>query len=121
MTRGIVQSQGSKSESGFTIVELIITIVILGILATSIIMRSIDLSHTAQAAACRSNQLTLESAQMFYFTRSTLSSNGVYATSLDELAPYLINNEVPHCPGNGTYRLLSAGRVECTDPQHHRD
>lgn len=114
------QVQRAGSESGFTIVELIVTIVILGILATSLIMRSIDLSQTAQAAACRSNQLTLESAQMFYFIRSAQSGSGSYAMSLDELAPYLIHNEIPQCPTGGTYRLLSDGIVGCTDPRHGR-
>ena len=109
-----------KNEKGFTFVELIITVVIIGIIATAAAMRFIDLSQSADAGACRTNQLALQTAQIFYYADQIQTGNGHYAESLDRLAPYLKNEEIPTCPGNGTYLLLSGGEVICSVREHHR-
>lgn len=112
--------KNNNPEYGFTIVELIITIVILGILAAAIATRSIDLSKTAHAGACRSNQIALESAQMLYYTQNILAGNGHYAESIDLLAPYLIKEEVPQCPSGGTYQFRQAGKIICSIVDHQQ-
>ena len=97
----------SNNERGFTMVDLIVTIVILGILATAMATRFFDLSHAADVAACKSNQMTLE----FY---------GEYATSLDDLKPYLKGETLPECPSNGQYTILPRGEITCTIGEHQR-
>ena len=37
-----------------------------------------------------------------------------------ELYPYLTENEVPICKGNGEYTILPEGKITCTLPDHQR-
>ena len=111
--------QAGRDERGLTLVELIITLVVLGILITVVLLRGIDLSNTAQAAACRANQAALETAQRLLYAETCISGNPHYASSLSELAPHLRTNELPQCPTGGTYQLLSGGIVRCTVTAHH--
>ncbi len=118
-SRGI-NSNNRDSNLGFTLVELIVTLVIVGILATAALMQFIDLSHSAQAAACVTNQLSLETAQTMYYTTNYLSGNAHYAESIDDLVPFLKDEKTPQCPSGGTYQLLSDGKVTCTISDHKR-
>ena len=115
-----INHKNRDSEGGFTFVELIVTVVILGILVTIAITRYIQLLHTSRAAACKYNQSVLETAQTMYYTTTYLSGNAHYAESLDDLVPFLKNETVPHCPSGGSYQLLSGGKVTCTIPDHKR-
>ncbi|GEM_PF-917126 len=106
-------------ERGITLVELVITLIIVGILATAAMMRYIDLSHAANAAACKTNQSSLETAQTMYFIEKMQEGNGHYATSLQELKPYLKEEIIPQCPSGGNYELLDNGKVRCSISSHN--
>lgn len=55
---------------GFTLVDLIITLVIIGILATVAAAKYNDMSSKAEAAACQTNQASIQTAnQLFYANR----------------------------------------------------
>ena len=110
----------SKNERGFTLVDLVVTIVILGILATAMATRFFDLSHSAEVAACKSNQMTLEFAQRLYYIHTVQTSIGEYASSLDDLKPYLKGESLPECPSNGQYTILPGGEITCTIGEHQR-
>jgi type II secretory pathway pseudopilin PulG len=109
-----------NNERGFTIVDLVVTIVVLGILATAMATRFFDLSHSAEVTACKSNQMTLEFAQRLYYVHSVQTSYGEYATSLDDLKPYLRDETLPKCPSNGQYTILPRGEITCTIGEHQR-
>jgi prepilin-type N-terminal cleavage/methylation domain-containing protein len=108
-------------EKGFTIVELIVTLVIFGILVAAMVTRFVDLSSAAEAAACKSNQVTLEQAQRVYFIETSLQGNGgQYAGALEDLVPYINGATIPDCPGGGQYHILAQGRITCTIGDHQR-
>ena len=109
-----------RSEHGFTLVELIVTLVIVGILAAAALTRYLDLSSAAKSGACRTNQLSMESAQAMHFSTTSLEGEGSYATQFSELADFIKGGAIPQCPGGGTYSLLSTGRVTCSIAKHHR-
>ena len=108
------------NEKGFTLIDLIITIVILGILAASAATRFVDLSNSAEITACKSNQMSLEAAQQIFYISTLQVNNGRYAENLDELAPFLRSETVPQCPNNGTYRIHAGGHIECSNRDHAR-
>jgi general secretion pathway protein G len=110
----------SKNERGFTIIDLVVTIVILGILATAMATRFFDLSNSAEVTACKSNQMTLEFAQRLYYVHTVQTGYGEYATSLDDLKPYLKDETLPQCPSNGQYIILPLGEITCTIGEHQR-
>ena len=59
-----------SGQGGFTLVELLIVIVILGILAAIVVLAVGGLKGTSQKAACNSGVKTIESAQDAFFAVS---------------------------------------------------
>ena len=112
--------ESSRKECGFTLVDLVVTIVILTILATAMATRFFDLSHATDVAACKSNQMTLEFAQRVYYINTVQTSSGEYATSLDDLKPFLRDETLPECPSKGQYTILPGGTITCTIEEHQR-
>jgi prepilin-type N-terminal cleavage/methylation domain-containing protein len=110
-----------KSE-GFSLVELIITIVLIGIIAAVTVARYINLSDKSKAAVCMANQYALESAQTIYYTDQITKNdtNPQYASTLENLAPFMTNNTIPTCPLGYQYQILPEGKIRCPDPDHLR-
>jgi len=111
-----------RNEQGFTLTEIIVILIIVSILATAALNRFIDMSKAANRAACKANQLALETAQTLLNAQS-LIENGEshYAADLNELKPYLRDNTIPSCPSGGSYVIGAKGSISCTISDHNRD
>lgn len=60
----------NKQDKGFTLVELLIVIVILGILATVTVFAVRGITNQGKASACNSDQKTLQTAVEAYFAQN---------------------------------------------------
>lgn len=72
-----------SGEGGFTLVELLIVIVILGILAAIVVLAIGGLSDTASKASCNAAAKTISSAEDAYYASpdATGNANSVYAST----------------------------------------
>lgn len=111
-----------KNEKGLTLIELIVAIVIIGVLAAAATTTFQNFRDSADSAACKQNQLHVETANsFFYMDRYTdLSEVPRYANTLTELVPYFPSGSTIECPTGGTYELDSDGRCNCTEATHSR-
>lgn len=106
------------TQKGFTLIELIVTLVIIMVLASVGIIKYIDLSERTKTEVCQANLAALESAQKMYYINNTLNNNGSYADDLNDLIPYLNNNILPSCPDGGIYQIDANNQIFCSRPAH---
>src|SRR3977135_2012432 len=66
-----MEARKRSSESGFTLVELLVVIVILGILAAIVVFAVGGITNKGQAAACDAYESTLAAAEEAYFASLT--------------------------------------------------
>ncbi len=111
-----------EGQGGFTLVELLIVIVILGILAAIVVLAIGGLKNTSQSAACNSGAKTLESAEDAYYAIPTGApgngGGGNYGTTAQLAGAGLLKGGAPAdlvatAPTTQTYDIAGVAGSKC--------
>ena len=110
----------SVRKSGFTLVEIMIVVAIIGLLAAIAIPNFIKARTTAQTNACINNLRQIDGAiQEWALEKKAGSTATVVSTSL---LPYLgrgTAGQWPVCPASGTYTVTTvANKPTCSVANH---
>lgn len=94
-------------QSGFTLVEMMIVILIISILAGMAIPSFLNSRSRAKARACEENLRQINQAKEQLAMTNSLAEGTLVTTN--QLMPYLHNQQFPTCPSGGIYDLHGIG------------
>lgn len=116
-----------KNQKGFTLMELMIVIVIIGVLAAIGVPAYRTFTDKARRTACQANQRTIATVVSLYRAEKGSDPADCADTSAlvaggagsETLADYLDNIADIKCPVTGKGYLVTGGIVTCSDANHN--
>ena len=104
----------NSRKSGFTLVEIMIVVAIIGLLAAIAIPNFVKARQASQRNACIANLKQIDGAKATWALEAKKTSTDVPATT-DLYGPTLYIRDQPFCPANGTYDILAVDtKPTCT-------
>lgn len=99
-----MQTNKTRRTGGFTLVEIMIVVAIIGLLAAIAIPNFVKARASSQRAACVANLRTIDGAKSTWALENKKTGTDV-PTPTDLYGPTLYVKDVPTCPAGGTYSI----------------
>jgi prepilin-type N-terminal cleavage/methylation domain-containing protein len=109
----------NSRRAGFTLVEIMIVVAIIGLLASIAIPNYVRARATSQQSACINNLRLIDGA-INEWALETGQASGAVVASVTTVSAYIklnSNNSVPGCPAGGSYTTTAVGngrQVSCS-------
>ena len=97
----------SKLAAGFTLVEIMIVVLIIGILLAIAIPNFVQARESARAKACVGNLKQIDSASQQYAMDNKLAASAAITGGVPTLVTNSYLRSTPSCPEAGTYSVGS--------------
>ena len=110
-----------RHQAGFTLVEIMIVVAIIGLLAAIAIPNFVKARTTAQTNACINNLRQMDGA----IQQWALENKGAAGApvSIENIKPYIkltSNQELPPCPAGGTYTVTTVDTQPTCSVEGHK-
>lgn len=113
-----------KNQKGFTLVELMVVVVIIGVLVAIAIPIYNNVTARAQEGACQANLRTIDGAITMagastVAADTALFTNGVYTGTVANLVTNGYLQDAPQCPTANENYTITAGSAVCPNTPAH--
>lgn len=99
-----------RSRKGFTLIEIMIVVLIIGILLAIAVPNFIQARDSSRTKSCVANLKQIDAAiQQWAMDNKKTGTDTVTMTNL--LGTYIKGSTAPACPGGGTYTLTTVDAV----------